>query len=209
MQRPDGVGSDYSPVEINTDWSSGNNDPWFSVGGTSGGFNGDSFISPTVQEGLTASHRSALGPIIENTDLSATGGFGPQTLSEGTYTIYFSLGDLNNLPLIYETFTLDFTGLTEADASSSSTPIPAPGDWQLWSFTWDVTGTTPGLGNPLSFSLTGTNVNGGNGGFDGVGGQSQLGSGFLVDFEPIPEPGTLVLGLIFGLTGLVARRRKS
>jgi len=119
------------------------------------------------------------------------------------------LGTADNLTFLFDVHTVDFAGLTEADAIASSTLAPADGTWALWTYTWNVGAGNTNLGNDLSFSITGTGgaLGVGNGALDGVGALSGDGSGFLVDFEPIPEPSSLVLGLVFGLAGVATRRR--
>jgi len=201
-----------TPVELtNTDWVNPNANPWFSDGGASGGFDGLS-ANLAVNQGVTAIHSSNVLPTFTNADVSG----GSETLQQGTYTISFAVGafvqdfnysDADGNP----TVDLIFAGMLGTEASSSSTPEPAnPGDWQLWSYTWNVSATNPNLTNVLNFSLTGFDGglgDGVNAGFDGVGALSADGSGFLVDFVPIPEPSTLALGLVFGLAGLLGRRR--
>lgn len=193
-----------SAVEVNQNgWLSAGG--WHNDGsvvpGTS--FSGVPFLTPAVQEGTSAAHMNNT-PAVSNADVSG----GADTLQAGAYTVYFSMGNYNNaaFPTVLASAII-FAGLSGSAASSSSTVAPAAGDWELWTLTWDVLDGNPNIGNPLSFSL-GTTVTG-NAAFDGVGGLSGLGSGFLVEVEiaSVPLPGTLAL-LGFGLSGLVLTRRK-
>jgi len=165
-------------------------------------------VTPGFQEGAQQANLDSLGvPTVTSPTFAAT-------LEAGTYTIEFGVGAFSNFndgsgnpSWATSALTVDFTGLTLGEASSSTTPLPALGGWALWSITWDVAEGDTRIGDPLDFSITSA-ARGPC--FDGVGGLSRNGNGFLVSFTPIPEPASLALfgiGLI-GLLACIRRRRR-
>lgn len=123
------------------------------------------------------------------------------------YTIEFAMGNPGNFP--FGALTGSFTGMDFVDAISASTPTPTSYGWELWSLTWEVDGTNPNLGADLSFYLQATDAFHTNSYFDGVGSLSSSGSGFTIDFTPVPEPSTALLLGIGLVAGLSTRRRRS
>lgn len=153
------------------------------TGAGGGPFNGNPFFTQsgiTVQAGLTAAH--ANGSAVTNADVSGGGA----TLQQGTYSVSFSVGNYNNQPFGFVDTTTNFAGLTHADAVVRQTSTPSTGDWSLWNYRWNVAADNPNIGNPLSFSLSAGGAS--NAAIDGVGGQSNLGDGFIVDFSATPPP---------------------
>jgi len=181
-------------VENDGDWTIKN---LFKTPFNSTGFG---FLTPGFQEGTKAA-------VFQNDD-SISQTFTGQTLQVGTYTVEFALGNYSNAP--FPNVTVDFTGLNLSSSIFSNIPTPGSGSWELWNISWDVTATTPGLGNDLSFELATPGPLSSNLAFDGVGSLSSNGSGFLVSFTPIPEPSTLVLfGIgVLGMLGIGWRRRR-
>ena len=126
------------------------------------------------------------------------------TIAAGTYTAQFAVGnDGAGLPLLFG------FGWTGPAATNTITPVPTAGTWAFWTATYVVPQGDPRIGNQIQFS--GDIISfGGDGAFDGVGGLSGSGSGFVVDFvAAVPEPSEAAI-LMFGLTGFVfgSRRRR-
>lgn len=198
-------------VEPEGTWTSSGR--WHHNGSGADGLDGTQYFSgAVVQEGNYATHsNNHTGPTtaqyVENLDVSG----GAHTLQEGTYTIYFAVGNYNNWGFAWTDHNLTFAGLSATAASASSTATPASGGWELWSYTWDVSATDANIGNALSFHIVGTNYTSTpNASLDGVGALSDLGTGFLVDFSApasVPEPGTMaLLGIAAGL-GITGKHR--
>ncbi|MBU2881884.1 PEP-CTERM sorting domain-containing protein [Psychrosphaera sp. B3R10] len=153
-------------------------------------------------EGDWVAHATTGSQDIYTNDISN----GDYTIQEGAYTIYFNAGNWSNESFL--NFDITFAGMNENLATTSTKNMPGSGQWELWSFTWEVDANSAFIGNVLSFTANsiGTAANS-NGAIDGVGSYSALGNGFLVDYTAnvVPEPSTLV---VFALTilGLGARR---
>ena len=120
---------------------------------------------------------------------------------EGTYTLSLQIGNWSNL----EFPTL--SGFTLAGLSPDSTganPIPASGDDEIWTFSYDVNSSEIGAPLDLAFDVLAVDVGGeaGNYMIDHV----------QIEFNPVPEPSTLTLAAV-GLLGLLGcawrARRKS
>jgi hypothetical protein len=177
---------------------------WSSTGGwydmESGFFNGYSHLA----EGGRVTHSNP-GHVVSNADVS----LGNHTLQQGLYSIYFAMGSYNNAR--FPNMSGNFAGMDSSLASSSSTPAPGRGQWNLWTYTWAVEAGNVHLGNLLSFTSVASGGSS-NGAIDGVGTLSSLGNGFIVDFvgaEPVSEPSLIAL-FSLGLLGLgFARRRQS
>ena len=201
------------PVEINGIWSNTDSLGWHRDGGVvpGTGFDGRPFYSGNIatQEGRTATHNGGR-TVVSTPDLS----LGNHTLQEGTYSLLFAMGNYNNQNF-NDISAFNFSGISSPD--NAIRPSPARGEWEIWILDYEVAANNPNIGSPLNFSMTFAST--GNASFDGVGGLSNLGNGFLVDFtapstspptnSPVPEPSsTIALAGLLGL-GLLGRRRKS
>jgi len=113
------------------------------------------------------------------------------TIQEGTYTISVQVPDYENEGV--PTLAYSFAGLAP---TVSNTPALVPGDDVVHTLTYVIGSGAAEIGSPLDFSVTmsgaGTNV-----GFDHL----------EVDFEPVPEPSSVLLMSLAGFAGLVRRRR--
>ncbi len=158
------------PVEQEATFGWNSSGGWFSIN--------SGFFNMFVTEGGQVTHSNP-GHIVTHADLSQ----GAHTLQAGTYTIYFAKGSYNNAGT--SPFDVTFAGLTEAQASAISETPPAPGFFELWSYTWNVLPGDPNIGGPLSFSALNEPPGGTNSAIDGVGGLSELGNGFLVIYSPL------------------------
>lgn len=173
-----------SLVESSNGWTS-----------TDGFANWTGYITPTRQEGTHAAFFTSPAPTVKTVSSPALGG----VLEWGTYTISFAMGNLNNAG--FPSVNVNFAGLTLADASSATVPVPPLGGWSLYSITWDVQPGNVNTGNPLAFTMiASTPPSSWNGVLDGVGDLSDKGNGFLVDFTPIPEPS--IVAMLLGLGGI-------
>ena len=136
---------------------------------------------------------------------------GAHTIQEGIYTILFAAGNWSNAQ--FTGFDITFGGMNQSLASTFSASSPNLGQWELWSFTWDVASNSSFIGNSLSFKAVALNPGSSNGALDGVGSLSSLGNGFLVDYadtsssQAVPEPSTLAI-FALGILGLASRRLK-
>ena len=153
-----------STVEETNGWTA----PWWTDTGWG-------ILSPDVQEGATAA-------TLNGGDTVSSSVFGSLTLEAGTYTVEFAIGDYSNGPWGGGA-DVNFAGLTLAEASASSIPNPVDATWELCTVEWEVLPGNVNIGNALSFSFDVVDVTANNLAFDGVGGLSPNGTGFLVDFS--------------------------
>lgn len=173
---------------------------WYTTSQQSGYFGGTN--NP---EGGTIAHVTNFGDEIYSADLSG----GDLTIEEGIYSIFFSAGNWNNEGFL--DLDITFAGMSQSIATSQSNATPSSGEWELWSFTWEVLDGSQYIGNALSFKALSVGSSSNNSAIDGVGHLSQLGDGFLVTHTvtEVSEPPMVAL---FGLSLLAlsfARSRKN
>jgi hypothetical protein len=155
-----------------------------------------SFYSNNINpEGGEISH-SNNSHLVSTSDLSS----GTLTLQTGQYTVYYASGNWNNSGFADTEVT--FAGMTQSMATIDNSPTPGAGQWNLWSYTWDVSSDSAYIGNALSFSSLA--ITNGNSAMDGVGYLSDLGNGFLVDYTaPASNASITNVSVCFGLGALV------